>query len=511
MLPPEPLALVSEHCDAGIAPCAPALQFYTALDLARHLPESKAGALVLAAALREPSIALRESKILMEYGLLEEVAQAAPVEAFAIASNSSPSGERMKTAIRATSLKAVEEAALDLPTKQRVALLSGTRSLEEAIRVAADDRAFYASLTTDRYREYYARIFLQSIRHHQMNLRTWPADEIYKVLVYGREELDSELFRAVFDPWLQPKLANQPVDSWPRVRAFIRDAVVYGRKRALTVHWMSAAMRDIRTVQDMLHAGEILDQAPPQVIAALLAQPEAQTSALYGLLASRFHQEPAFRRYIHEGPALPMASIYDDSGVSIHRYFFYDDEDGHESFNTFKAAYRNDKNWEWRVEGGFIRATGKGHNGHRIEIYANLPDKPPDAVPLPHDPQVLVHRGHAFHVVKTLRYLKSDTALVFLGSCYGAESVQEVMDLAKQAQVLVTSGTGSHTVNDPLLKALNEKLLSTEGQLDWEPFWRSLNGRFGNNGLFANYIPPNRNTSAILLRGYYAWLADRAR
>jgi len=509
VLPPDPPALVREYCDAGVAPCPPALTFYTALDLARQLPEEKAKPLLRAAALRDPSVALRESKTLVEYGLLEDVVAAAPPEALAIASGASPTSERIKAAMRSTPFGVLENAPLDLPTRQRVSLLIPQRSFDDAVRLARDDRAFFAALTTDRYREHYAKMFLQSVRHRQMNLRAWNAREIYDVLVYGREELDNDLFRAVFDPWLQPKLNGLPIETWPRVRHFVRDAVVHGRKRALHVNWMSAAMRGIKTVQDMLHAGEILDQAPPAVVDALLAQPEASTSALYGLLASRFHNEPAYRRYIHEGPALPMAAVFDEKGVSIHRYFFYDDEDGHKSFAAFKAAYRGNPNWAWRTEDDHIRATGKGANGRRIEIYANLPDKPPDAVPLPHDPQVLVHRGHAFHVTKTLRYLKPQTAFVFLGSCYGAESVQEVMDLARQTQILATSGTGSHTVNDPLLKALNERMLSTKDQLDWEPFWKSVGGRFGSNGLFAGYIPPNRNTAAILLRGYYAWSAER--
>jgi hypothetical protein len=508
VLPPDPPALV-KPCDAALPSCQPALGFYPALDLARQLPELKAKPLLLAAALRDPSIALREAKVLIEFGLLEEVVAAAPPEALAIASGSSPTAERIKEAIRSTPFGVLEKSPLDLPTRQRISLLIPASPLDAAIRIARDDRAFFATLTVDRYRESYARAFLQSVRHRQMNLSAWTAKEIYNVLVYGREELDSELFRQVFDPWLRTKLAGQLLETWPRVRHFVRDAVVHGRKKAMQVTWMSAAMRGITTVQDMLHAGEILDQAPAAVVAALLAQPEAATSPFYGLLASRFHNEPAFSRYIHEGPALPMASIFDETGTSIHRYFFYDDEDGHKSFEAFRATYRADKNWAWRTEGEYIRATGKGRKGRKIEIYANLPSKPPDAVPLPRDPDVLVHRGHAFHVTKTLRYLRPKTAFVFLGSCYGAESVQDVMQLARQAQVLATAGTGSHTVNDPLLKALNERMLATEAQLDWEPFWASVRSRFGGNALFGDYIAPHRNTAAILLRGYYGWLADR--
>ena len=44
---------------------------------------------------------------------------------------------------------------------------------------------------------------------------------------------------------------------------------------------------------------------------------------------------------------------------------------------------------------------------------------------------------------------------------------------------------------------------------DWEAFWRSVRPRFQSNKYFSAYIPPHRNTTAILIRAWYAWLEQQ--
>ncbi|MCC6368912.1 MAG: hypothetical protein IT165_35770 [Bryobacterales bacterium] len=109
---------------------------------------------------------------------------------------------------------------------------------------------------------------------------------------------------------------------------------------------------------------------------------------------------------------------------------------------------------------------------------------------------------------QTIPYLTRSAQLVILGSCRGAGNVAAVLQAANHAQIIATRGAGSHTVNDPLLKALNDELLRADGNLDWRAFWRKQEARFHGNPLFTGYIPPYENTAAIELKAYYAYLTS---
>ena len=58
-------------------------------------------------------------------------------------------------------------------------------------------------------------------------------------------------------------------------------------------------------------------------------------------------------------------------------------------------------------------------------------------------PAVIVHRGHAFWVQKTLSYLANTARLVILGSCGGTTEVHAVIEASHEAQVIATRGIGA--------------------------------------------------------------------
>jgi hypothetical protein len=123
-------------------------------------------------------------------------------------------------------------------------------------------------------------------------------------------------------------------------------------------------------------------------------------------------------------------------------------------------------------------------------------------------PAMLVHRGHTWYVPKTLEYLTSSARLVFLGSCRGLENSYSVMALANQAQLISTRGIGTTSINDALLRAINDELLSGAKTLDWERFWHAQEAKLGSNPMFRDYIPPSRNAAAIMLAAYYGYLGS---
>ena len=86
------------------------------------------------------------------------------------------------------------------------------------------------------------------------------------------------------------------------------------------------------------------------------------------------------------------------------------------------------------------------------------------------------------------------------------ENSYSVMALANRAQMIATRGVGTTSINDALLLAINDELLSGAKTLDWERFWRTQESKLGGNPMFRDYIPPSRNAAAIMLAAYYDYL-----
>jgi hypothetical protein len=219
-----------------------------------------------------------------------------------------------------------------------------------------------------------------------------------------------------------------------------------------------------------------------------------------------------------QATSLPLRGLGDGAGKVLERYFFYDDADGVESFESFKAQYGRDTAWHWEDHGEWVKVTSTGSR-RSVEIVANvpvnaMPPHPPmaDAERLrrenalaaylgDREPAVIVHRGHAYHVEKTLAYVTRSTRLVYLGSCRGLGEIRAVIEASPQADIISTRAVGTKRVNDPLLKSLNQAILRG-ADLDWPRFWNGLEQRFAGDNDFASYIPPHRNGAAAFMRTF---------
>jgi hypothetical protein len=116
-------------------------------------------------------------------------------------------------------------------------------------------------------------------------------------------------------------------------------------------------------------------------------------------------------------------------------------------------------------------------------------------------PPLIVHRGHSSHVERTIDKLPVTAVLVFLGSCGGYSQIEAILRQAPEAQVIATKGIGGITVNDPLLKALNDYILSGKDVI-WADFWRHAGALLAGNPRFADYIAPDKNAGIICLKAY---------
>jgi hypothetical protein len=251
------------------------------------------------------------------------------------------------------------------------------------------------------------------------------------------------------------------------------------------------------------------------------------TLIIYGLLAARFAErdepqlhDPEFaaiaqryRPYLPTLTGLSATKLF-ARGRSIHRYFFYDDDDGALSFSSFLAQYQHAKAWRIEDKGAFVQIISASSQ-RSIEIYANKPTRSEegtreiDEVLQQRDitPQVIVHRGHSSHVERTIDKMPATAVLVFLGSCGGYSQLEAILRRAPEAHVIATKGIGGITVNDPLLKALNDYLLSGKDVI-WADFWRHAATVLAGNPRFADYVPPDKNASVIFLKAYHTLTGD---
>ena len=397
----------------------------------------------------------------------------------------------------------------------------------------------------------------ETVRFHAV--APFAARELYILLTYGEAELFTSSYRGVFDRLLAKmrtegltgdQLLAQVHDL--HFRVFVKSAAMFHRLEAFlatiptpVARWSLLA----RCLQDIDLATEVTAEAV--TAAELLAAPldlhsqrlmrdtlkheyqraareqRQNTLVIYGLLAARFAErdepqlhDPDFaaiaQRYRPYLPTLTGLSStkFFERGRSTHRYFFYDDDDGAMSFSSFLAQYQHAKAWRIEDKGAFVQIMSASSQ-HSIEIYANKPMRSEEGTREIDQvlqqrgitPQVIVHRGHSSYADLTIAQIPGTAVLVFLGSCGGYSQLEAILRQAPEAHVIATKGIGGITVNDPLLKALNDYLLRGKDVI-WADFWRHAETVLAGNPRFADYVPPDKNASVIFLKAYRTLTGD---
>lgn len=258
-----------------------------------------------------------------------------------------------------------------------------------------------------------------------------------------------------------------------------------------------------------------------------------ENKKLYGLLASISTQELPnndifFKEITHKYPVpdinkVEASELFNKENVNIQQYFFYDDRsegglDGHNSFRHMLNSYGFGVEWDSKgtikhindaqVDGWNL--TDKGHyvllsttkNGKTIKIYANKPtDTKEGQIAIKHalqgaEPSVVTHRGHSYYVNQTIAETPNTAKIIDLGACGGTYYTEKAINQAPNADIIATKGTGTMEVNDVILKALNEQILSGK-DIVWAPFWKTLKDKLKGDNDFAEYAAPNKNYGAV--------------
>ncbi|MBK7691035.1 MAG: hypothetical protein IPJ31_07930 [Bacteroidetes bacterium] len=209
---------------------------------------------------------------------------------------------------------------------------------------------------------------------------------------------------------------------------------------------------------------------------------------------------------------IPNKNILNDSGRVVEQVFFYGDEDGKSSYNSFLSNYKPE---DWKTEKNDKWVTLTSIKGKPVTVYANLPlDEPGDEeaqrLLVKHleqnniRPSIVIHRGHSYHLSGTLKYLNQDNKIIILGSCGGYHNLSTILGSSEDAHIISSKQTGTMLVTDPIIKAVQERLLAGK-DINWIEIWTELGLLMKTPALmdkFNDYVPPHKNMGALFLKAF---------
>jgi hypothetical protein len=216
------------------------------------------------------------------------------------------------------------------------------------------------------------------------------------------------------------------------------------------------------------------------------------------------------------------SSLTDDSGRVVEQVFFYGDKDkdGQNSYADFMSLFHMKPGTkpEWKITENPQWTTITSVRGKPVVIFANKPllgEDDPDAKAQQAlddylfdrhlKPTIVIHRGHSYHVKYTIEQMPASARIVVLGSCGGYNNLSEVLKISEDAHIISSKQVGTKTVNEPILRAINNTLLAGK-DIEWLPMWRELEASFHKDAAarekFDDYIPPYKNLGAIFIKAY---------
>ena len=243
---------------------------------------------------------------------------------------------------------------------------------------------------------------------------------------------------------------------------------------------------------------------------------------IYGILETLFRSAEDTSINLSKQLGIPPVyrveykSLQDDSGRIVQHVFFYGDEDGMTSYRNFMGMFLGQPEWKVITKKEWVEI--ESLKGKPYRIYANLPldnkqdlDQQAQEHLLDHlsqnniEPTVVVHRGHSYHLKYTLRQMMPSSRIVMLGSCGGYQNLAKILNINEDAHIISTKQVGSYSVNEPILRALNDQIRNGKN-IEWIPFWQRVEQSIKNDarasGLFKDYVPPHKNLGAIFIKAY---------
>jgi hypothetical protein len=377
-------------------------------------------------------------------------------------------------------------------------------------------------------------------------------EDIYYVITSCGEELYTSSYLGLYKR-LMEQYTDRSIDSlftmlqYDNLRTFMRLAANYnvlggflqnmpqpGRKELLTrfiggicndnaQEGLASAMDVADAFTALASVSEVSELTRSELQANLLGCKSAHQYLgvrLYTILSQVFDlikQEGAVDKLwatLGNYEILKRNSLENKNGEIVQLVLFYGDEDGISSFNNFLQQFSDGSKWKITKTNNWVSI--RSLSDHPVAIYANMPldikqeldVKAQDSlIAYLHeqslDPVVLIHRGHSYHLDKTLKRLQPSVKLAILGSCGGYNKGISIAHFNPDVQVIGSKKIGSKSINDPIIEVINEAMLDQK-DLVWPDIWKKLEERFSKDkvalGLFSEYFPPSNNISLFVLK-----------
>lgn len=446
-------------------------------------------------------------------------------------------------------------------------MISNNMSLADATTISRDNYALFRELmgivskkkyigryNVEREMNYYALRYIRSINdkidlpeHERFaSVDALSCDELYYMMVYGREEVFDGTFAGLFSRFQSKCTA---VGYWnakkfvklPHYRSFIAMCAAYGRldkfltlfspadQKIILTTFASSLDKERDELSDAATVAETIANTSNNAVLSVLqttlkdsymsldSARDYNGMAIYGILCAlnkdkavndkKWFGIMAKKYKIGTLTTMSNASLM-SSNIFVERMYFYDDQDGRDSYRNFIATFSASP--DWKVDQYFSYARIKSVNGKKVEIYANKPELEEsgdhEISQIIKDNNYVVggvmHRGHSFHTEATLVRVPSTARFVFVGSCGGFYKINTALQRAPDAQVISTRQVGVKQINDPIIYAFNE-YVRTGRDINWKVFWDEMHAKLGNSSLFNDYVPPHKNLESLFVRAYY--------
>ncbi|MBX9783023.1 MAG: hypothetical protein K2X48_07005 [Chitinophagaceae bacterium] len=376
------------------------------------------------------------------------------------------------------------------------------------------------------------------------------SEEIYYLMVTSEEEIYTSTYTKLYDRMMS-RFSNRRGDSllmsvhFDKFKKFIKMAANYNRlddflksmpevRSNQLMYAFVNGLQKTTTLEDAVDVADsygsitdvklqnfLMDQVKMNYENSLKIQ-DRRGTVIYNILQTLFRS--ALDTTLNLSTALGIPPVYkvdfnsiaDDSGKVVQQVFFYGDEDGVKSYNSFMGLFNNKT--DWKVTTGAEWVTVSSAKGKPYTIYANRPldyKQDLDQQAQEHliqyltknniNPTFVVHRGHSYHLKYTIQQMMPSSRIVMLGSCGGYQNLAKILNVNEDAHIISTKQVGSFSVNEPILRAINDKIRNGNN-IEWIPLWQqittSVKGDARASELLKDYVPPHKNLGAIFIKAY---------
>jgi hypothetical protein len=446
-------------------------------------------------------------------------------------------------------------------------MVCNSLSLNDASSICKDNYALFRELmgivskkkyigryNVEREMNYYALRYIRSIndkidqpeRERFASVDALSCDELYYMMVYGREEVFDGTFAGLFSRFQSKCSAAgywnaKKFTRLPHYRSFIAMCAAYNRldkflslfspadQRVILTTFASSLDKEREELSDASTVAETIANTSNPTVLQLIQTTIRESymhldsirdyngMAIYGILSALNKDKAVYDRKWFAAMAkkykvgtlttLSNASLT-NGNVFVERMYFYDDADGRDSYRNFVATFSASP--DWKVDQYFSYARIRSVNGKKVEIYANKPELEESG-----DREIsqiikdngyviggIMHRGHSFHTEATLARVPASARFVFVGSCGGFYKINIALQRAPDAQVISTRQVGVKQINDPIIFGFNEYVRQGK-DVNWKVFWDEMHTKLGSNSLFNDYVPPHKNLESLFVRAYY--------